>query len=137
MKLDPKFRYVDHVGIVVRDLHTAIAEFSDVYDLEVELEEEIASFNVRLAFLQCRATDQLTTIQLVQPLGPGPLSDFLDDHGEGLHHVCFAVEDIPLTLGCLQGEGESRIFRGGRGRNACFLANRPSGITIELTEVSD
>lgn len=58
----------------------------------------------------------------------------LDAHGEGLHHVCFAVANIEDALGRLPGESGSRVFLGGRGRRACFLTGTANGALIELTE---
>ena len=75
-------------------------------------------------------------LQLVQPTGPGPIADFLAAQGEGLHHICLAVEDIPATLRRLPGQEGVRVGMGGRGRRACFLAAPPNGLRIELTELA-
>jgi methylmalonyl-CoA/ethylmalonyl-CoA epimerase len=73
-------------------------------------------------------------IQLVEPLRAGPISDYLASHGEGLHHVCFAAPDIPEVLDRIGIETEDGIFTGGRGRRACFLRDRPSGVLVEIYE---
>ena len=37
-------------------------------------------------------------LQLVEPLDPASaLATWLDEHGEGLHHICFGVDDVPAA----------------------------------------
>lgn len=69
-------------------------------------------------------------VQLVQPLRANPVQEFLDTRGEGLHHVCFAVDDVDAALAGL-GQGVP-TFVGGRGRPACFLRGVPAGVEVEL-----
>ena len=44
-------------------------------------------------------------IELLEPLGDGFLSQFLDRYGEGLHHVTFKTDDIGAAIEELQGAG--------------------------------
>ncbi|MEM2849742.1 MAG: VOC family protein, partial [Candidatus Bathyarchaeia archaeon] len=40
-----------------------------------------------------------TTIELIQPLGrPSTWQDFLDRHGEGIHHIAFVTENVDETV---------------------------------------
>jgi catechol 2,3-dioxygenase-like lactoylglutathione lyase family enzyme len=129
------FRRIDHVGVVVRDIELARAAYVQSLGLEPDGEEVIDSVNVRLAYLKCRGDRAPAYLQLVQPTGPGPVADFLAARGEGLHHVCFDVADISRALRQIDGEADTPVFRGGRGRAACFLGTRPGNVLIELTEV--
>jgi carnitine-CoA ligase len=128
------FRRIDHVGIVVRDIELTRAAYVQILGLEPDADEVVDSVNVRLAYLKCPGDPDPAYVQLVQPLGPGPVADFLTQHGEGLHHVCFAVADMSSALGRIDGEAGSAVFTGGRGRAACFLGTRPGNVLIELTE---
>lgn len=125
-----RFDSVDHVAIAVRDADIAKSYFEDRYGVSATHDEVLDAIAVRLVYLDAGNL----SLQLVQPLGPGPISEFLSKNGEGLHHVCFRVPDIDLTLAELSGDSAASIFRGGRNRRACFLREEPFGTRIELTE---
>jgi len=132
-------RFLDHVGIVVRDADVEAARFRETLGLEVEHDETLPSIGVRLVYL---ATVERTvpaslfrsSVQLVQPIAPGPVADHLEDHGEGLHHVCFAVTDLSTTLESV-GLEQVDTFLGGKRKRACFLEQRVAGTLVELIEV--
>lgn len=37
-------------------------------------------------------------VEFLQPIGPGMIQDFLMNHGEGLHHICYRVTSIDKAL---------------------------------------
>lgn len=123
---------IDHVGVVVRDLTSAVDYFT-MLGLEVVSEEEIVDAGVRVAYLG----NDGQLLQLLQPVRNGPLQVYLEEHGEGLHHVCFAVPAIREVIGRLPGEEEPAINRGGRGMWTCFLHQRHHGVTVELAEARE
>ena len=125
---------VDHVGIVVRDLDASLAFYQGVLGFAPFGHESLPDVGVRVVYL---ASDQpgTTILQLVEPTKAGPLMDFLDSQGDGLHHICLAVADIPEALGRLAPGASVRIVVGGRGRRACFLPGLREGLRIELTEI--
>lgn len=121
---------VDHLGIVVRDLDEALPFYVATLGLTARDREDLPAVGVRLLYLESGAG----TLQLLQPTGPGPARDYLDQHGEGPDHLCYTVADIPAALAFLAPDAEVRIVMGGRGRRACFLPGRQHGLRIELTE---
>ena len=121
---------VDHVGIIVQDMAAALPFYVEQLGLTVVSDEELPEVGVRVAYL---AAGQ-TMIQLVEPIAPGRIRDDLETEGEGIHHLCLAVVDIPSTLRDLAPDTDVPIVMGGRGRRACFLPGRHGGIRIELTE---
>ena len=123
---------VDHLGIVVRSIDGALPYFLDRLGLEILEREEQPWNGVRVVYLAAGST----VLQLVEPTEPGALRDHLEVHGEGLHHVCFAVPEIAAVLPVLAPEADVRVGLGGRGRRACFLPERPSGLRIELIEAA-
>jgi methylmalonyl-CoA/ethylmalonyl-CoA epimerase len=127
-------RRIDHVGVVVRDVEVAAREFVERHGMTVTGVADLADGTARLLYL--RAGD--TTLQLVQPLLAGSLADYLAAHGEGLHHVCFAVDTLEPALDALPGEADrvNGISMGGRGCRVVFLGARPAGVLIELTEMA-
>ena len=85
---------IDHVGIVVRDVEQSAAVYRDGLGLQYIRTEHNEDFNCKIAFLQCG--DVL--IELIEPTGEGPSQSFLNEHGEGLHHICYEVDDIHAAL---------------------------------------
>lgn len=120
---------LDHVGIAVHDADSASEFYRDKFGFDVSHDEILETIGVRLVYLNTGAT----MIQLVQPIGPGAISDYLADKGEGLHHLCIGVQDIPDFLGSNVSEAAD-VFQGGRDRPACFIVSRPNNVLIELTE---
>jgi methylmalonyl-CoA/ethylmalonyl-CoA epimerase len=131
-------RYIDHVGIVVADADVGATTLNESLGLEVEHDESLPAIGVRLVYLTCGTPHSSlegpsSTIQLVQPIGPGPVADHLAEHGEGLHHVCFSVTVLEAALR-RAGEVSPQPFLGGKGKRACFLARRAAGALVELVE---
>jgi methylmalonyl-CoA epimerase len=126
-------RRIDHVGVVVKDVHEAATWWTRRLGLTLVHVADVLEQSIRLAYLDVGDT----TIQLVQPLRPGPIADWLDRHGEGLHHVCFLVDDLSRTLDALDDRGGRSIYLGGRGADVCFVDEAPCGVLVELTEATD
>jgi len=52
-------------------------------------------------------------LELIQPVsGPGIHREFLDVHGPGLHHVCFAVDDVDAACAAAEAAGVPVLMRG-------------------------
>lgn len=127
-------RRLDHVGIATLDADRSAAWYVDVLGLVVMGDEYVQAADVRLVYLVAPGSPpDVTTVQLVQPFGPGMVRRFVDSNGEGLHHLCFAVDNIEAVLAG-GGVDSEHVFLGGRGRRACFLSERASGVVVELTE---
>ena len=124
------FAGIDHVGLLVRDIDAALPFYLDRLGSRLIAQETLDEIGVRLAYLDAGNT----LVQLVQPIRLGALMDELDERGEGIHHLCLAVEDIPTALSRLAPGEEVDVVLGGRGRRACFLPDRPHGLRVELTE---
>src|SRR5579862_6915304 len=114
-------RFIDHVGILVADADGAAELFASRYGLEVINDEVVDEIGVRLVYLAGTDHGPSATIQLVEPVRPGPMNDHLEEHGEGLHHICLAVADLDAALAAQGGENSPRVFTGGYGRRCCFI----------------
>ncbi len=76
-------------------------------------------------------------IQLVSPTGEsGPIAEHLATYGDGLHHICLAVDDIEATVIALSPDAEVPVGLGGRGRRTTFLPGKQGGLITELTETA-
>jgi methylmalonyl-CoA/ethylmalonyl-CoA epimerase len=125
-------RRLDHVAVLVRDTEEALRFYSGRLGLAVASSEEIPTPHVRLTYLDAGNA----YIQLVQPLAvDSPLSGWLDEHGEGLHHICFGVDDVAGAVGELSDPGAEVSLGQGRGRVSSFVSTAGShGVRIECTE---
>jgi methylmalonyl-CoA/ethylmalonyl-CoA epimerase len=85
---------IDHIGIVVKDLDEAIKAYSEGLGFKVKMVEQSEEFKVKIAFLPVGEV----LVELLEPTGPGMIQDFLREHGEGLHHICYRVADINQAM---------------------------------------
>lgn len=125
-----------HVGIAVQDLERALAPFH-LLGLRESERGIVESFNVALSMIRVGEA----RLEFLQPLGEGPLKRFLSKHGQGLHHIAFAVSDIEKTLVDLKRQGARLIDETPRpgcgGQRVAFV--HPSsfnGLLVELVEES-
>jgi methylmalonyl-CoA/ethylmalonyl-CoA epimerase len=129
-------RGLDHVAVVVRDTDAALAYFSGRLGLEVVSSEVIERPHVRLTYLAAGPV----FLQLVEPLDDSsPLARHLAEHGEGLHHIAFAVDDVPGTAAALADPGAPEVTVGsGRGRPSAFVpGDLHHGVRVEVTQDED
>lgn len=129
---------VHHVGVVVRDMDQAMRFYRDTLGLHVHKEATIQEQGVRAALLTLGDSE----IELLQPIVEDTgVARYLEKRGEGLHHVCFQVDDIERDLNALKRRGtemidlETRIGLAGR---ICFLhPNAMEGTLVELCQPID
>jgi methylmalonyl-CoA/ethylmalonyl-CoA epimerase len=132
----PVLTEIDHIGIAVRDLPAALDTYRESFDAVVEHREELADDGVEVALLKVAES----YIQLLTPLhDDSPLADFLEERGEGLHHVGFRVDDIVATLDVLSDLGHELVDEeprpGSRGTQIAFVHPRSMhGTLIALVE---
>ena len=124
-------RRLDHVAIAVLDTSVALEHFSGRLGLQVVHVDELETPPVTLTYLDAGNI----YIQLLSPRADCELSRWLAEHGEGLHHLCFAVDDVPGAIDALSDDGAGRAELGsGRGRVAGFVSDgSPHGVLIECT----
>jgi methylmalonyl-CoA epimerase len=123
-------RRIDHVGMVVHNADAAAEDLRRRFGLARGIDWSDPGGRFRLLYIECGDT----TLQLVQPLAAGPLTEHLQTQGEGLHHVCFAVDDLDATLARLGAPLDRPPYLGGKGARVCFLTERSHGLLVELTE---
>ncbi len=125
---------LDHIGIAVRSLDAATI-YEDL-GLSVEHVETVAGQGVRTAFLP--AGD--ARLELLEPTGPdSPVARYIEKRGEGIHHLCFRVEDIEAELEKLKAKGYRLVNEapvpGAHGCRVAFLhPSAGNGVLIELSQ---
>jgi len=111
---------VDHIGILVKDLDKAIKVYSDGLGLSVKRIEQSEEFQVKIAFLPVGEV----LVELIEPIGPGAIRDYLNKHGEGLHHICYRVANINKAMEKVGAKLKMRDQKprpGGAGSKVAFL----------------
>ena len=97
---------LDHIGIATRDLDRAISEHLTNFGFKLHSRETIESQKVEVAFLKLPNT----LIELLAPTSlDSTLTKFLETRGEGLHHLCYRVDDIKVELTRLEKLGHRLI----------------------------
>jgi len=126
---------IHHVGIVVRSIATAYAFYRDTLSLPVHKEDIIQDQGVKAALLTIGASE----IELLEPIAPGTgVARFLENRGEGLHHLCFETDDVHQELAAAKARGLAVIDqqpRQGLAGLICFLHPRANhGVLIEYAQ---
>ena len=125
--------HIDHVGIAVKDIGAAIELFRTVFGAPPSEIIVLADQGVRGTLIQVGQT----RLELLEPLAPDtPIGRFIENRGEGLHHLAFNVSDLPGKLRILEAEGFRLIdheSREGLSGNIAFI--HPESVLGILTEL--
>ena len=92
---------LDHVAVAVRSIKSALPLFRDALGGEYLMGGDQAG---SWRWVQFRYPGG-GKLELLEPLGDGFLSRFLERHGEGLHHVTFKTDDIQAAIEHVEGLG--------------------------------
>lgn len=125
---------IAHIGIAVQGLAEGVSFYRDVLGLsDVPLEDADGARILGLA-----AGPSL--VELLEPDRPdSPIARFIAKRGPGIHHVCFAVDDLDATLERCRAAGIRLIDQtprlGAEGKRIAFLhPSSTSGALVEITE---
>lgn len=125
---------IAHIGIAVEALDRVLPFYRDVLGLPEEPLDD--ADGARIAGL--RAGDSL--VELLEPRSPdSPIGKFVAKRGPGIHHVCFAVDDLDAALDRCRRAGVRLIDdvprTGAEGKRIAFLhPSSTAGVLVELTE---
>lgn len=128
-------RRIDHVAVATRDAGSAADWYVQHLGLRRVHDERVEEAGTRLVWLEPDGESLPGTarFQIVEPLRPGPVATYIEEHGEGLHHVCFVVDEAGAFLE-QRGEEAQQVFRGGFGLPCAFLKRTPPGVNIEIVQ---
>lgn len=128
---------LDHIGVAVKDIATALRFWRDAFGLTFGGEEVLPERGLKIAFLN--AGPGGIKIELLQGLGDDTISKFIMKRGEGLHHLCFQVDDLDGAVAALKKQGyeftTEAPYAGAHGSRVIFL--RPHGTTGVLVELKE
>jgi methylmalonyl-CoA/ethylmalonyl-CoA epimerase len=128
------FDRIDHVGIAVEEIESALELWRDGCQLDVAHREIVREQGVEAVLLDVGENH----IELLAPLAPDtPVGKFLAKRGPGLHHIAYQVADIDAALAALADAGLPLIDKQPRagigGSRVAFL--EPKGTGRVLTEI--
>jgi methylmalonyl-CoA/ethylmalonyl-CoA epimerase len=130
----PRGTRVSHIGIAVEALAESLPFFRDVLGLtEVSLDDADGA-----SIMGFSAGEPL--VELLEPDDPdSPVARFLAKRGPGVHHICFAVDDLDAMLERCRAAGVELIDEkprvGAEGKRIAFLHPRSTGgVLVELSD---
>jgi len=134
-----KLKRVEHVAIAVNDMAESMKMLQDTLGIEMEYEEKIgetrlAMFPIGETYLELLSSDASAQDSRV--------TEWIEENGQSLFHLCFEVDDIDEALVELKGKGvklldeEPRIGHGGS-RIAFINPESTGNILIELAEMAE
>lgn len=125
---------IAHIGIAVRALDELLPFYRDVLGMpEVPLDDADGASIAGLA-----AGESLVEL-LEASSDDSPIAKFVAKRGPGIHHVCFAVDDLDETLDKCRQAGLRLIDEtpriGAEGKRIAFLhPSATGGVLVELSE---
>ncbi|MBO7587556.1 MAG: methylmalonyl-CoA epimerase [Bacteroidales bacterium] len=104
--------HIEHIGIAVKSLEESIPYYENILGLKCYNIEEVVDQKVKTAFFKVGQTK----IELLEPTSPeSTIAKFIENRGEGIHHMAYAVDDTAATLHELAEEGVRLIDKEPRG----------------------
>jgi len=131
-----KATHIEHIGIAVKNLSDSISYYENVLGLKCYSIEEVKDQKVKTAFFKIGETK----IELLEATDPdSPIGKFIENKGEGIHHLAYAVHDIESALKEVEAKGVRLIDKtprkGAEGLEIAFLHPKSTGgVLTELCE---
>jgi len=123
---------VDHIAIAVKNLEEALKNYQKILNVDHLEIEDVPNEKVKVAMLML----QDTRIELMEPTSPdSPISKFLQERGEGIHHIAITADDIEKDVARASANGMKMLGglrTGSYGRKITFI--HPKSLHGVLTE---
>jgi methylmalonyl-CoA/ethylmalonyl-CoA epimerase len=130
----PRLGRLNHIGIVVRDLSSSEATWRRLFGLPPAGTPPLAAAGVEYTALDIGGL----TLELIQPRSTDTsYADFLKQHGEGVHHLCFEVNDLEAWRRTDAAAGSAEVaVRSADGRAMIDLPPGASnGVSIQVCQL--
>jgi methylmalonyl-CoA/ethylmalonyl-CoA epimerase len=133
------FEALDHVGVAVEDLDSAIELYSERLGMPLQHRETVDEQGVEAALLGVGDSH----VELLLPLGEEtPVGRFLAKRGPGLHHTAYRCADVAEALEQCRANGlrliDEQPRRGIRDSRVAFLhPGSTGGVLTELVQPAE
>jgi len=138
---------ITQIGIIVNDIKKTAEDYARFFGLEVpdiivtdtydkaqtEYRGETSPARAKLAFFNMGST----TLELIEPdENPSTWREFLDENGEGVHHIAFQIKGMGETIAFLNANDMPLVQKGEYtgGRYAYIDSNKSLKVMLELLE---
>lgn len=138
---------VAQIGIIVKDIEETSKTFADFLGVDVPSVDWTDAFDkaqthyqrnpvpsrARLAFFEMGNIQ----IELIEPdENPSTWRDFLENHGEGVHHIAFVVNGMKQVVARMENQHMPLVQKGEYegGRYAYMDTEKPLKVILELLE---
>ena len=127
---------IEHIGIAVGDIEASNKLMTKIFGKDSYKSEKVSSEGVITSFFQIGESK----IELVAATNDdSPISKYLSNNKEGVHHISFAVNDIEKEMKRLKKEGIRLLNeapkKGADNKLICFLHPKDTnGVLIELCQ---
>jgi len=128
---------INHIGIAVQSLDSAIPFYRDNLGMAFAGIEEVPEQKVRVAMLKVGESK----IELLEPTSlDSPVAKFIEKNGVGIHHIAYEVNDIEAAIAKLLSDGarmvDDKPRNGAHGTRIAFIHPKSSlGVLTELCQV--
>jgi methylmalonyl-CoA/ethylmalonyl-CoA epimerase len=127
---------IEHIGIAVKNLSDSLPLYEKLLSSECYKLERVDSEGVITAFFRAGESK----IELLESAdADGVIAKYINQRGEGLHHIAFEVDDIRAEMARLK-EAGFRLLRDEPSRGAdnkwvCFIHPKSAGgVLVELCQ---
>ena len=127
---------IEHIGIAVRDLEQSELMYTNLLGVMPYKRETVEHEGVITSFFKVGPNK----IELLQSISPdGVIAKFIENRGEGIHHIAYAVTDIAGEMERMKGEGFRLLSdapkEGADNKWVCFVHPKSAGgVLTELCQ---
>ena len=128
--------HIEHIGIAVKSIEEQLPYYEEILGLKCYNIETVEDQKVKTAFFKVGQTK----IELLEPTSEdSTIAKFIENRGEGVHHIAFATNDIKKALTKADDKGvvliDKEPRKGAEGLNIAFLHPKSTGrVLTELCE---
>ena len=127
---------IEHIGIAVKNLKDSNELFSKLFGEPHYKTEEVKSEGVNTSFFKV-GDNKIELLEATKE--NSPINKFIEEKGEGIHHIAFDVDDIVAEIKRLKKEGFKVLNetpkKGADNKLVAFLHPKSSnGVLIELCQ---
>jgi methylmalonyl-CoA/ethylmalonyl-CoA epimerase len=126
---------IDHIAIAVNSVDEALKDYQSVLNIDRLEFEVVPNEKVKVAMLELEDT----RIELMEPTSPdSPIKKFLNERGEGIHHIAITADDIEKDVSKASAKGMKMLGglrSGSYGRRITFI--HPKSLHGVLTELCE
>ncbi len=123
---------VDHIAIAVNNVEEAVKDYQRILNIDRLEFEVVPNEKVRVGMLDLEDT----RIEFMEPTSAdSPIKKFLDERGEGIHHIAITADDIEKDVAKATAQGMKMLGglrSGSYGRRIIFI--HPKSLHGVLTE---